>query len=488
MLDQLHEAFHRPGSRSHMAVEAIVWVLIAASVALVGWELGGHELTGVLAQLDKAILFLFGLELLLRVGTFRPPALRVLKLSPSERLYHQVVGRLLFCLRPLTLVDIITVAAVAPQLRGLRAVRLLRLLRSLRLWRYSSPFQGFSRALQENALLYVLAFSALGIEVLVGGVTISQVERDGGSITTVADGVWWSLVTLTTVGYGDITPVTALGKVIGGVLMVSGMFTLALFAGIVGHTLLSTVLTVREEQFRMSGQMDHLVICGFDTGSRMLLDSLADEFSSNDMEVVIFAEGERSADVPPRFAWTEGNATKESELDKARILYARACIVVGPRGVPPEVADAQTILTLFTIRRYIANSEVKRAKPLYVVAEILDAENVSHARAAGADEVIETTRLGFSLLAHAVATPGSGQIMTEVAAVNSHNLYVGRLPADWEISGTFGEVAAAVRARTGALVMGLHDDKQRLNPPDDAPVAPGVRLIYMSDRPVLPAR
>ena len=148
----------------------------------------------------------------------------------------------------------------------------------------------------------------------------------------------------------------------------------------------------------------------------------------------------------------------------------------------------RTILTLFTIRRYIAKSTVNRAKPLYVVAEILDAENVSHARAAGADEVIETTRLGFSLLAHAVATPGAGQIMSEVAAVNSHNVYLGFIPEEWEVSGSFGEVATAVRERTGVLVMGMHTDSQQLNPSDDTQVPPGARLIYMADRPVLPEK
>ncbi|MCO4744862.1 MAG: ion transporter [Proteobacteria bacterium] len=488
MLDSIHEAFHRRTARSYAVVEALVWVLVALSILLVFAEVArGEPLTGAVAQIDTVILYLFGIEIVLRVGSFRPAALDVLDLTPGQRAYHHVVGRLLFCLRPLVLVDIITVAAVVPALRGLRAVRLLRLLRSINFWRYSSPVQSFTRALQENVLLYTLAFSAMGVEVLVGGLTIFQAEKNVDSdIATIGDGMWWALVTITTVGYGDMTPISPVGKVIGGVLMVAGMVTLALFAGIIGQTLLNTVLSIREEQFRMSGHMNHLVICGYDSGARMLLDALQAERFGEETEVVIFAEGPRSADVPPTFAWTQGSPIKESELAKARIRYARALIIIGPRGVPPELADAQTILTLFTIRRYLRKTGVKRNEPLYIVAEILDAENVSHAEAAGADEVIETTRLGFSLMAHAITTPGSGQVISQVAGANRHNLYVDPLPASWEISGTFGEVAAAVRLKTGALVMGMHiDHEERLNPSDDALVPAGAQLIYLADKALL---
>ena len=68
------------------------------------------------------------------------------------------------------------------------------------------------------------------------------------------------------------------GRVVAGFLMVGGMFFLALFAGIVGHTMLHAVLTIREEAFRMSSIIDHVVICGYEPGTRLLLDAIEEEF------------------------------------------------------------------------------------------------------------------------------------------------------------------------------------------------------------------
>ena len=84
-------------------------------------------------------------------------------------------------------------------------------------------------------------------------------------------------MTVTTVGFGDITPVTGLGRIIAAVMMVAGMFTLALFAGIVGSSLVSGMLSIREEQFRMSEYVNHVIVCGHDESTRLLLDALARE-------------------------------------------------------------------------------------------------------------------------------------------------------------------------------------------------------------------
>jgi voltage-gated potassium channel len=423
------------------------------------------------------------------VTSFHPPALDLFRLSPAARLRTHLFGRLRFLLRPLILVDLLTVAAVVPALRGLRALRLLRLIRTRRVFRYGDPFRGLERAVRDNALLFSFAISLLGVTVLLGGVTIWLVE--GGSnptVDSVGDGFWWAIVTLTTVGFGDISPTTGLGRVIGGVLMVAGLFNLALFAGIVGSTLLSAVLSIREEQVRMSGYVDHVVICGYHPGARMLLDALLQEIRPPRPPLVLFAEGERPLDVPPEFQWVNGDPTKESELDKVRLTHARAAVLVGPRGMRPQEADAITILTAFTIRSYAGVRAPERERPLRVVAEILDAENVGHAKAAGADEVIETTRLGFTLLSHSLAIPGTATVMGEFAASGAQGVYVGQAPAAAGLPAPFSSVVQRVKDSTGALVVGVRDGssgEDLINPPASREVGPRTTLIYLAERPVL---
>lgn len=480
-----------------MVVQSLVWALILLSIVLVGVELWLDKedpAQKLLEQIDLVMLAIFGAEIVIRIATYRPPALNFYKPSALGLLRSQLTPRLLYAVEPLNLIDILTVLAVVPALRGLRALRLLRLLRSTRLLRYSNPFSGVVRAFEENGLLFAVAFSMVGIAVLVGGISIYLVDGEvNDKINSLGDGLYWALVTLTTVGFGDISPISTLGRIVAGALMIAGMFTLALFGGIVGNTLLSTILTIRQEQFRMSANVNHIVICGYNAGARMLLDELIKELDFNEREVVVFSPGQRPQDIPPEFTWIEGDPTKESELDKVRMAYAAMVIIVGSRTLVPQQADAITLMTAFTIRSYKRRHPTtqQRARPIYIAAEILDAENVEHARTAGADEIIETTRLGFSLIARAVTHPGTAAIMSRVAASGAHSLYVGltpKPPGD-DLAWRYEDLARHIKNEFGVLLIGTRDPntgKDEINPPNERRVEPTMHLLYLARAITLP--
>lgn len=491
VLERLHAAQHRPDTRIYRGWQGLMWALIVLSIAVFWVELyvpaPDAPWDQILPWVDNVTLGIFAVDVLVRVATYEPPALRVFSGSFAWRVRAHVFGRLRYCLSPLVFIDVFTVLAFVPALRGLRALRLLRLLRGVRLLRYANPFLGILRSFAESWLLYVSTLGFLGVIVLVGGLSIFLIEGPKNDhINSVTDGIWWALVTITTVGFGDITPVTPPGRVLGGVVMVLGMFTLALFAGVVSTTILGVVFRLREEAFRMSRHVNHIVVCGYDPGARMLLDALLGEREAGDeSELLLFSPGERPEGVPDEFTWVRGDPTKESELDKVKLSSARAVIVVASRKTSIQEADARTLLTLFTLRAYVAKrSETeRRAEPLRITAEILDQENVAHAYTAGADEVIETTRLGFALVAHSVSAPGSGKIMSDVASAGAASIYLGPNP-EAEPRG-FADLAVVLRRRFGITVMGLSDAGSgavHLNPEPDRTVSPGERLVYLATR------
>jgi voltage-gated potassium channel len=495
LLASLHAGFHQPGTATYRWVQGTVWALIVLSISLLVIEAflpEGSAAGAVLQPIDRTILGIFAVEILLRVATFQPPALKVFRRPRFGRLRAHVLARLGFVVRPMMLVDILAVLALFPELRGLRALRLLRLLRTSRVFRYRNPFAIVLQALEENGLLFVFAFSVLGVTTLLGGITIYLVEgRLNPDIHNVADGIWWALVTVTTVGFGDITPVTLLGRIIGAVMMVGGMFTLALFAGIVGSSLVSGVLSIREEQFRMSDHVNHVVVCGYDESSHLLVGALKQALDLAETRVVFFEDHERPRDLSPEFFWVQGDPTKESELDKVRLTHAAAVIVSGARDVSPQVADAAAILTVFTIRSYMKRRRKRvaaRLRPLYMVAEILDSENVDHARKAGADEVIETRRIGFSMIAHAVAHHGTASTMSRVLLSGAHNVYIGRVPGDPERAVTFGDLLTEMQlSKQGGLVIGVRSQRGEdvINPPKSLVLKPRSLLIYLAESPLL---
>jgi len=493
MMRVLHQTFHDPESRYYTPVARAVWGLIIISVVLFGVDLYlGPEAPefALLTVIDHALLWLFGLEVTLRIGSYRPPELDLFELNRKDRLRAHLWGRLRFCTRPMILIDLITVLAVVPALRGLRALRALRLLRGAKLFRYNNPLHGILRAFEDNAILYGVSFAFLMIAVILGGVSLYLIEgpyNDG--VNSLADGMWWSIVTITTVGYGDITPsATVLGRLVAGLLMVVGMFTLALFAGVVGNTLLHAVLSFREEQFRMSTLNNHVIVCGYESGARMFLDTLSREVEP-ETEVVIFAPGERPMDIPPLYTWVSGEPTKESELDKIRLTHARTVVILGSRKVSPQHADATTILTAFTMRAYLRhNAERVRKELVYIVAEILDEENVEHAMTAGVDEPIESTRVGFSLLAHASMVPGTARIMGQLAVMEDNNLYIGEMPIYVDSPLSFNDLVKSVKGASGALVIGVRDnrtDTDHINPENGMKVTRDYQLIYIATTVVL---
>lgn len=114
-----------------------------------------------------------------------------------------------------------------------RALRLLRVFRILKITRYIGASNKLKRALIDSrAKIFVFLFGVLIIAVI-AGTLMYLIEGDEGGFTSIPSSIYWCIVTLTTVGFGDITPITPLGKFIASIIMILGYGIIAVPTGIV---------------------------------------------------------------------------------------------------------------------------------------------------------------------------------------------------------------------------------------------------------------
>jgi voltage-gated potassium channel len=156
---------------------------------------------------------------------------------PSARYRNPAIGRLRYAVTPMAVIDLLAIAPTLLQIflgLDLRLLRLLRLLRVLKLTRYSASLDLLVAVFKEEARAFgaVLAILAVTLVLVAGVMQVVEHEAQPQAFGSIPDAMWWTIVTLTTLGYGDVVPHTTLGKVIGGFVAVIGVGILALLAGL----------------------------------------------------------------------------------------------------------------------------------------------------------------------------------------------------------------------------------------------------------------
>ncbi|HEY9208133.1 MAG TPA: ion transporter [Acidovorax sp.] len=131
----------------------------------------------------------------------------------------------------------------AHALIDVRVLRLLRVFRVFKLTSYLTEYRGLGRALQASARKIIVFITGVLMIVLVMGTLMYVVEGPANGFSTIPTSVYWAITTMTTVGFGDITPKTDLGRFIASVMMLLGWGTLAVPTGIVTAEMTSQRLT-----------------------------------------------------------------------------------------------------------------------------------------------------------------------------------------------------------------------------------------------------
>jgi len=181
--------------------------------------------------------------------------LRLWVCTVDRRYSHPLWGRLRYAMTPLSLIDLVSILPfyallLFPNLSFVNLIRLLRLLRLLKMSRYSESFRTLGAVLYaKKEELSATAFAVFILLIFASSVMyFVEYEAHPEAFGSIPDAMWWGVVTLTTVGYGDIYPITPLGKFLGAILAFLGIGIFALPAGIIASGFSEEVQRKKQEK------------------------------------------------------------------------------------------------------------------------------------------------------------------------------------------------------------------------------------------------
>ncbi|MGB0837648.1 MAG: ion transporter [Flavobacteriaceae bacterium] len=225
---KLHEIIYEADTPAGKLFDLILLVVIVLSLILVMLE----SIPEIDAQyyaffnvLEWIITILFSIEYLLRIISVKKPLRYILSFYGIIDLLSTLPKYLSFFIPG------------AYALTALRALRLIRVFRILKLVRYTGASTRLLLALKNSRAKIAVFMYAVAIITVVLGTLIYLIEGPEHGFTSIPKSIYWAIVTLTTVGYGDLAPMTPLGQLVASIIMILGYGIIAVPTGIVSSEL-----------------------------------------------------------------------------------------------------------------------------------------------------------------------------------------------------------------------------------------------------------
>ncbi len=328
-------------------------------------------------------------------------------------------------------------------------------------------FSQLWRWLQQENLLWVMAWVAA----LLGAGSVAILFFEPGLSWEGA--LWWSIVTLTTVGYGVIGPETVGGRLVAAVLMVVGVGILGIFSATVASVLVDRRLKLGwgMSSFQFT---DHIILCGWNHRAHVILREFAAEPVTAQAKIVVIADVPNKPIESDQVYFIRGEATDET-LRRANLVQARTVVILSDERLDEQNRDARTVLTTLTVESI--NPQV------YTIVELVDEKHVPYCRRAQANEIIVGSELASRLISRAVTNPGISRVVAELLSMEDQGLRLQRMLVPESLRGKpFIEVLSQIKQSHQSIVMAVQQEGGEMiaNPAADYRLQSEDHLILMA--------
>ncbi|MDY0151740.1 MAG: ion channel [Candidatus Cloacimonas sp.] len=307
--------------------------------------------------------------------------------------------------------------------------------------------------------LWVLLFIA--ILLLFSALMAWLFERKGYESNTIRsfwDGIWWAIVTIATVGYGDKFPITQPGRVVGIVLILVGFTSLSVFTGLIASLFIEDRLKGAKGLKQIRAH-DHVVICGWNNTGDFLLKALIEK-NMQDVEVCILANEtpEFFEHLESRYpalplSFVRGEATNDTSLRRAAVPSASQVIILADHTLDRSAADDRSIIIANTVHYMVKNDKI--------TVQLINTDNRSMLHRIGISNTIIWDDLGGYILANNVFERNNLSVFYQlakdpgnrIATVKVHDTYVGK---------SYGELFDYYYQEHKKILMGLMSKEPEL--------------------------
>ncbi|NOQ17554.1 MAG: potassium channel protein [Methyloprofundus sp.] len=395
-----YDLLENPHSKLKSYFDVFMITLVMSSIFLLIYEV--QHTTGEWAILfENFVVTIFISEYLLRGWLYSDVHNHIIKQHENSEYLgtpfclHRVLLtiiaiKLRYIFSPSAIIDLL---AILPSYRPLRILRIFLIFRLFKLFRYSQSIQTFTNVLSSKRFELTTLAVLMSFLIFIASTAIYMFENQtaGGQITDLYDAFYWAIVTISTVGYGDLTPVTPGGRLITTALIISGLGVLAFFTSIIVAAFNEKMSEFQEDRVKANIEKcsDSTILCGFGRVGQ----EVARHLFANNLSFVVIDKDERNI----MLAKKRGYIALHEDASKNKVLE-QAGINHGANTILCTTGDDVTNVYITLTSRYL-NPDIN------IISRANREDNVKKLYQAGANHIVQPFTAAGLLAAEYLGQP-----------------------------------------------------------------------------------
>lgn len=395
-----YDVLENPNSKIKPFFDIFMIVIVLASVFLLIYEVQ-HDLGIAGLYFERVVVTIFIVEYLGRMWVWNDSHRIVInhfeRAEIVDEPFHlwpairEILARKReYVTTPLAIIDLL---AIVPSYRPIRVLRVFLLFRLFKLFRYASSVNEFVKVLSDKRFEFYTLGIFIGFIVFTAATAIFVFEGkvEGSQIKTFFDAIYWALVTISTVGYGDITPHTSEGRFITLVLIISGIGVIAFSTSIVVAAFSEKMRELSENRVFATVEKthDYTLVCGFGRVGQEVCERMA----AAHLRFVVIDTDREHVELARRRGYVaiDGDATESNLLENMGIKDRVSRIL--------SLTESDVSNVYITVTARYLNPAVK------IISRANRGESVRKLEQAGADQVVTPFSIVGMIAAEYIGQP-----------------------------------------------------------------------------------